>query len=121
MIIGFDVICLCLILLCAILALYLKDLMGAVIVFGAYSFLMCVVWACNAAIDVAFTEASVGAGISTILFLAALSYLPKEETEHIKSLFRKFDAIYASANELQTRLRKSLCARTHPRERARAR
>ena len=46
--------------------------------------------------------------------------LPKEETEHIKSLFRKFDAIYASANELQTRLRKSLCARTHPRERARA-
>ena len=46
--------------------------------------------------------------------------LPKEETERIKSLFRKFDAIYASANELQTRLRKSLCARTHPRERARA-
>ena len=37
--------------------------------------------------------------------------LPKEETEHIKRLFRKFDALYASANELQTRLRKSLCAR----------
>ena len=36
MIIGFDVICLCLILLCAILALYLKDLMGAVIVFGGF-------------------------------------------------------------------------------------
>ena len=40
--------------------------------------------------------------------------LPKEEAEHIKSLFRKFDAIYASANELQTRLRKSLCARARP-------
>ena len=33
------------------------------------------------AVDVAFTEASVGAGISTILFLAALSYLPKEEAD----------------------------------------
>ena len=47
--------------------------------------------------------------------------LPKEETEHIKRLFRKFDAIYASVNELQTRLKKSFCTRTHPRERAHAR
>ena len=47
--------------------------------------------------------------------------LPKEETEHIKSLFHKFDAIYASANDLQTRLRKSLYAQTHSRERALAR
>ena len=47
--------------------------------------------------------------------------LPKEETEHIKSLFRKFDAIYASANDLQTRLRKSLCANASARESARAR
>jgi multicomponent Na+:H+ antiporter subunit B len=31
------------------------------------------------AVDVAFTEAAVGSGISTILFLAALRYLPVEE------------------------------------------
>ncbi len=72
MIIGFDVICLCLILLCAILSLYLKDLMGAVIVFGAYSFLMCIVWACNAAIDVAFTEAAVGAGVGTVFLVSTV-------------------------------------------------
>ena len=39
------------------------------------------------AVDVAFTEASVGAGISTILFLAVMAYLPKKEEESIDSEF----------------------------------
>ena len=36
------------------------------------------------AVDVAFTEAAVGSGISTILFLAALRYLPLEEAHHTR-------------------------------------
>ncbi|TVM27282.1 Na(+)/H(+) antiporter subunit B [Oceanidesulfovibrio marinus] len=40
--------------------------------FGIYSFLMCVLWAVMGAVDVSFTEASVGAGVSTVLFIAAV-------------------------------------------------
>jgi uncharacterized MnhB-related membrane protein len=34
--------------------------------------MMCLLWAIMGAVDVAFTEASVGAGISTVLFVAAV-------------------------------------------------
>ena len=56
----------------AVGALAVKDLLGAAILFGAYSFMMCLLWAIMGAVDVAFTEASVGAGISTVLFVAAV-------------------------------------------------
>ena len=56
----------------AIGALTVKDLLGAAILFGAYSFMMCLLWAIMGAVDVAFTEASVGAGVSTVLFVAAV-------------------------------------------------
>lgn len=56
----------------AIGALMVKDLLSAAVLFGAYSFMMCLLWAIMGAVDVAFTEASVGAGISTVLFVAAI-------------------------------------------------
>ena len=37
------------------------------------------------AVDVAFTEASVGAGISTVLFLAAMAFLPKKEEQTVNN------------------------------------
>lgn len=56
----------------AVIAVRAADLLTAVIVLGAYSFTMSLVWAGIGAGDVAFTEAVVGAGASTVLFLAAL-------------------------------------------------
>ena len=56
----------------AVGAITVKDLLSAAILFGAYSFMMCLLWAIMGAVDVAFTEASVGAGISTVLFVAAI-------------------------------------------------
>ncbi|MCF8033384.1 MAG: DUF4040 domain-containing protein [Desulfarculaceae bacterium] len=67
-----DLAVLVLVVICAIGALAVKDLVGASILFGAYSFLMCILWAVMGAVDVAFTEASVGAGVSTVFFLAAV-------------------------------------------------
>ncbi|MBU1156314.1 MAG: DUF4040 domain-containing protein [Desulfarculaceae bacterium] len=67
-----DLAVLILVLICAVGALAVKDLMGAAILFGAYSFLMCILWAVMGAVDVAFTEASVGAGVSTVFFVAAV-------------------------------------------------
>ncbi len=67
-----DLAVLILVVVCAIGALAVKDLMGAAILFGAYSFLMCILWSVMGAVDVAFTEASVGAGVSTVFFVAAV-------------------------------------------------
>jgi len=53
-------------------ALMVKDLLGAAILFGAYSFMMCALWSIMGAVDVAFTEASVGAGVSAVFFVAAV-------------------------------------------------
>ncbi len=49
-----------------------RSLFGVVILASIYSFLMASVLAVLDAVDVAMTEASVGAGISTVLLLAAL-------------------------------------------------
>ena len=49
-----------------------RNLFAVVILGGVYSFLMATVLVALDAVDVAMTEASVGAGISTILLLSAL-------------------------------------------------
>ncbi|MEW5908958.1 MAG: hydrogenase subunit MbhD domain-containing protein [Thermodesulfobacteriota bacterium] len=67
-----DILILTLVMVCGIGAVTVKDLLGASILFGAYSFMMCLLWAIMGAVDVSFTEASVGAGISTVLFVSAI-------------------------------------------------
>lgn len=67
-----DLLILSLVVVCAVVAINLKDLLGASVVFGIYSFLMCLLWAEMGAVDVAFTEATVGAGVSTIFFIVAI-------------------------------------------------
>ena len=56
----------------AIIALQVKDLLGAAIVFGIYSFLICLLWAGMGAVDVAFTEAAVGAGVGAVYMIATV-------------------------------------------------
>ncbi|MFW6323800.1 MAG: Na(+)/H(+) antiporter subunit B [Desulfovibrionales bacterium] len=67
-----DMVMLVLVVVSAIGALAIRDLLGAAILFGSYSFMMCVLWAVMGAVDVAFTEAAVGAGVSTVLLIAAV-------------------------------------------------
>ncbi|MBW1820821.1 MAG: DUF4040 domain-containing protein [Deltaproteobacteria bacterium] len=73
LIIPFDIILLLFVLICAIAAITVRDLLSAVMILGAYSFFMCLIWAQMGAVDVAFTEASVSAGVGTILMIAAIS------------------------------------------------
>jgi multicomponent Na+:H+ antiporter subunit B len=61
-----------LLVLLAVIAVWAADLLLAVIALGAYGFVMSLIWAAIGALDVAFTEAVVGAGATTVLFLAAL-------------------------------------------------
>ena len=67
-----DLAILTLVVVAAIGAIAIKDLLGSAILIGAYSFMMCLLWAIMGAVDVAFTEASVGAGVSTVFFVAAV-------------------------------------------------
>jgi len=55
-----------------------RNLFAVIVLFGVYSFLMATVLVAFDAVDVAMTEAAVGAGISTVLFLGAL-HLCKSE------------------------------------------
>jgi multicomponent Na+:H+ antiporter subunit B len=55
-----------------VVAVRAGDLLVAVVVLGAYGFVMSLIWTSIGAVDVAFTEAVVGAGASTVLFLATL-------------------------------------------------
>jgi uncharacterized MnhB-related membrane protein len=73
-----DLAVLSLVIVCAVAAISVKDLLGSAILFGAYSFMMCLLWAVMGAVDVAFTEASVGAGVSTVFFVAAVFRTTRE-------------------------------------------
>ena len=72
MIWQFDLIMLVFLILTAVIALRVRDLLGASMVFGIYSFLICLLWAEMGAVDVAFTEAVVGAGVSTVFLVATV-------------------------------------------------
>ncbi|MBC2721955.1 DUF4040 domain-containing protein [Desulfosporosinus sp.] len=58
---------------CGIAVLLVKDLMSSIMIFSVYSLLIAIEWVRLNAIDVAITEAAVGAGISTVLFMIILS------------------------------------------------
>ena len=76
-----DLAILTLVVCCAIGAITVKDLLGAAILFGAYSFMLCLLWSVMGAVDVAFTEASVGAGVSTVFFVAAVFHTTRRSKD----------------------------------------
>jgi len=57
----------------------LRDLLAGVILLGLYSLIAAGIFVVMDAVDVAFTEAAVGSGISTILFLGALSFTKHDQ------------------------------------------
>jgi uncharacterized MnhB-related membrane protein len=72
MILELDIIILAFLVITAVGAIIVRDLLSAVIIFSGYSFFMAVAFVQLNAPDVAITEAAVGAGIATVLFIVAL-------------------------------------------------
>jgi multicomponent Na+:H+ antiporter subunit B len=62
----------------------LTNLFSVVMLSSLFSFLMATVFVTLDAVDVAMTEASVGAGISTVLFLCSLYLINKNEIKSTK-------------------------------------
>ncbi len=81
MIWQFDLIILVFLIITAVISLNVKDLLGASMVFGVYSFLICLLWAEMAAVDVAFTEAAVGAGVSAVFLIATVFNTKRDSSD----------------------------------------
>lgn len=56
----------------ALIALYVKDLLVAVVSLTAFSFISALIYTVMGAIDVGFTEAVVGAGVTGIFFVVLI-------------------------------------------------
>ena len=70
----------------AIAVISVRSLLSATMLAGIYSLLMAFIWQNMNAADVAFTEAAVGAGISTVLLLGTLVHtgrLTKQAANHV--------------------------------------
>ncbi len=76
-----DLVLLAMLAITALRVIFLKDLFSVVMLFGIYSFLSALIFVSLDAVDVAFTEAAVGAGISTVLMLGTLALTGRKEKE----------------------------------------
>jgi multicomponent Na+:H+ antiporter subunit B len=68
----------------AVAIVRMHNLFAAVMLSGIYSLLMASIFVILDAVDVAFTEAAVGAGISTVLMLGTLSLTASREKIHVQ-------------------------------------
>lgn len=75
----------------AIAIIAMRNILSVIMLGGIYSLLSATFFVLLDAVDVAFTEAAVGAGISTVLFLSALASTGKHQTltrkNHIIPIF----------------------------------
>jgi energy-converting hydrogenase B subunit D len=56
----------------ALLALYVKNLLIAVVTLSVFSFMSALLYVAMGAVDVGFTEAVVGAGVTGVLFVVLI-------------------------------------------------
>ena len=68
-----------LLVVCAIGVNFGKSLLQAVIIFMSYSSIMCILWVLLESPDLAITEAAVGAGVSSVLFMLTLRRIRTED------------------------------------------
>ena len=76
------------VILAALTTALFRDVLSAIVVFGAYSLGMAVLYALLLAPDVAMTEAAIGAGVTTILLLLAIARTTRGDFDHV------FEAIH---------------------------
>jgi uncharacterized MnhB-related membrane protein len=76
-----NILFLSLILCLSIFSLFAKDLLNAVIALSAISILSALLFTLLKAPDVAITEAAVGAGVSTIIYVWAIRHTKRKDSE----------------------------------------
>jgi uncharacterized MnhB-related membrane protein len=79
-IVLFDLLTAALLIATALLIARTRDLGGAVVMYAMYGLLLSLFWVRRGAPDVALTEAALGAGVTTVLFLATIARTTRRET-----------------------------------------
>lgn len=69
---AFSIVILIGLILTAVAACLNKSLLSSIIIFMAFSSMMCMIWVILESPDLAITEAAVGAGIDSVLFFITL-------------------------------------------------
>lgn len=64
---------------CALAVAKTRDLLGAAIIWAAFSLIVSVLWLLLEAPDVSITEAAIGAGLTTLLFIVTVSKTRRAE------------------------------------------
>ncbi len=81
----------------AVFAALLRDVLGSIAVFAAFSLGLAIIWVLLQAPDVALTEAAVGAGVMTFLFLLTISKTTHPDTDRpLEELDLKAIAVVAA-------------------------
>lgn len=78
---GFDLVLGALVLITAGLAVNVRDLFGAVVFFIVYGIFVALAWLRLGAIDVALTEAALGAGLTGVLLIGAVAQLARNTAD----------------------------------------
>lgn len=68
--------------ICAIAACLHKNLLVSIVIFMAFSTVLCTLWIALEAPDLAITEAAVGAGVTSILFFVTLKKIHSIEEDY---------------------------------------
>ncbi|OIB57865.1 DUF4040 domain-containing protein [Natrialba sp. SSL1] len=71
------------IVLAAVATALFRDVLSAIVVFGAYSLGMAILYTFLLAPDVAMTEAAIGAGVTTILLLLTIARTTRPSTDRL--------------------------------------
>ena len=71
----------------AVAIVRLRSLLAAAMLAGIYSFLSAGLFVVMDAVDVAFTESAVGAGVSTILMLLTMTFVGHQEKKPVRSFW----------------------------------
>ncbi len=84
--VEFTIFLLIILILCAVMVAFTRNILTAIIIFMAYSLIMSVIWMIIESPDLAITEAAVGAGVTSLLFFVALKRIhqlksPEDEKE----------------------------------------
>lgn len=81
--------------ICAIAASLSKNLLNTILIFMSYSLVMSIIWILLESPDLAITEAAVGAGVTTVLFLVTLkkihAIIKRDDAENNIQADRKTD------------------------------
>ncbi|MCY3756961.1 MAG: DUF4040 domain-containing protein [Acidobacteria bacterium] len=81
MVLGLETVLGLMLLASALIALRLKNLLAAAVTLSVFSFISALIYLVMGAVDVAFTEAVVGAGITGVLFIVVLFHTSRRSID----------------------------------------